>query len=149
MVVEMAGYRSNSHRLSGWKSRFGVEAVMVEVLAAACLRTMERITFLNRCHRFQGIRLPARPLQSRQDDHRSGRAAAHKGSVALCSRCHRPARGYDQLAERLPALGDNRFPPNCHGHTPTGCTSPFASVTRGLFGRNASRGARASQLWHA
>ena len=44
--------------------------------------------------------LPARPLQCRQEEYRSGRATPRRGSAAVCSRCHLPAPGYDQLAER-------------------------------------------------
>ncbi len=43
--------------------------------------------------------LPARPLRCRQKEYRSGRATV-QGSAAICSRCHLPAPGYDQLAER-------------------------------------------------
>src|SRR3989449_11376319 len=56
---------------------------------------MELITILNRCHRFyqqahfsadkKCIEVAVRP---------------RKGSAAICSRCHLPAPGYDQLAER-------------------------------------------------
>ena len=43
--------------------------------------------------------LPARPLSA---DKKSIEVAVRprKGSAAVCSRCHRPARGYDKLAER-------------------------------------------------
>ena len=48
---------------------------------------------------FPGFCLPARLLQCRQ---KSIEVAVRRrnGSVAVCSRCHLPAPGYDQLAER-------------------------------------------------
>src|SRR5881296_2809072 len=60
---------------------------------------MELTTILNRCHHFRGfvyhhdqfspdcksIEISVRP---------------RKGSAAICSRCHQPAPGYDQLPER-------------------------------------------------
>ena len=48
---------------------------------------------------FPGFCLPACLLQRRQEEHRSGRAAA-QGPAAICSRCYLPAPGYDHLVER-------------------------------------------------
>jgi hypothetical protein len=60
---------------------------------------MELITILNRCHRFQGfIYQHARFSPDRKSIEVAVRA--RKGSAALCSRCHQPSPGYDQLAER-------------------------------------------------
>ena len=60
---------------------------------------MELITILNRCHRFRGfvyehVRFGA--------DNKSIEVAVRprRGSAAVCSRCHLPTPGYDQLAER-------------------------------------------------
>jgi hypothetical protein len=60
---------------------------------------MELITILNRCHRFRGF-VYHRANFSR--DHKSIEVSVRprKGSTAICSRCHLPAPGYDQLAER-------------------------------------------------
>jgi len=51
---------------------------------------MELITILNRCHRFRGF------------VYQQAHFSADKKSieVAICSRCHLPAPGYDQLGER-------------------------------------------------
>jgi uncharacterized protein (DUF4415 family) len=51
---------------------------------------MELITILNRCHRFRGFVLPARPFSA---DKKSIEVAVRprKGSAAVCSRCHLPA----------------------------------------------------------
>ena len=60
---------------------------------------MELVTLLNRCHRFPGfVHEPARF----SSDHKIIEIPVRprKGSVAICSRCHQPARGYDPLAER-------------------------------------------------
>jgi transposase len=65
---------------------------------------MELITILNRCHRFRGFVYQHAHFSA---DKKSIEVAVRprKGSAAVCSRCHLPAPGYDQLAERrlLPA----------------------------------------------
>ena len=60
---------------------------------------LQLITILNRCHRFRGF---VYQRASFSPDHKSIEIAVRprKGSAAICSRCHQPAPGYDQLAER-------------------------------------------------
>ena len=60
---------------------------------------MELITILNRCHRFRGFVYQHAHFSA---DKKSIEVAVRprKGSNAVCSRCHVPAPGYDQLAER-------------------------------------------------
>ena len=60
---------------------------------------LQLITILNRCHRFPGFVYQQARFSS---DHKSIEIAVRprKGSAAVCSRCHQPAPGYDQLAER-------------------------------------------------
>ena len=60
---------------------------------------MELITILNRCHRFRGFVYQYAHFSA---DKKSIEVAVRprKGSAAVCSRCHLPAPGYDQLAER-------------------------------------------------
>ena len=60
---------------------------------------MELITILNRCHRFRGFVYQDAHFST---DKKSIEVAVRprKGSAAVCSRCHLPAPGYDQLAER-------------------------------------------------
>ena len=60
---------------------------------------LQLITILNRCHRFPGFVYQQAGFSS---DHKSIEIAVRprKGSAAVCSRCHQPAPGYDQLAER-------------------------------------------------
>jgi hypothetical protein len=67
------------------------------------VRAMELITILNRCHRFPGFVYQQARFSS---DHKSIQIAvrSRKGSKAICSRCHQPAPGYDQLAERRSSL---------------------------------------------
>ena len=62
-------------------------------------RAMELITILNRCHRFRGFVYQHAHFSA---DKKSIEVAVRprKGSAAVCSRCHFPAPGYDQLAER-------------------------------------------------
>jgi hypothetical protein len=60
---------------------------------------MELITILNRCHRFQGF--VYQHAQFSSDKKSIGISVRpRKGSAPVCSRCHQPAPGYDQLAER-------------------------------------------------
>src|SRR6201987_2627011 len=58
---------------------------------------MELITILNRCHRFPGF-----VYQHAHFSAESIEVAVRprRGSAAVCSRCHLPAPGYDQLPER-------------------------------------------------
>ena len=60
---------------------------------------MELTTILNRCHHFRGFVYEHARFST---DQRSIEVAVRprKGSVAICSRCHLPAPGYDQLGER-------------------------------------------------
>ena len=60
---------------------------------------LQLITILNRCHRFPGFVYQQARFSS---DHKSIEIAVRprKGAKAICSRCHEPAPGYDQLPER-------------------------------------------------
>jgi hypothetical protein len=60
---------------------------------------LQLITILNRCHRFPGFVYQRARFSS---DHKNIEidVRPRKRSAAVCSRCHRPARGYDQLPER-------------------------------------------------
>jgi hypothetical protein len=60
---------------------------------------MELIAILNRCHRFRGFVYQRARFSP---DHKSIEVSVRprKGSAAICSRCHQPAPGYDQLGER-------------------------------------------------
>jgi transposase len=60
---------------------------------------MELLTILNRCHRFRGFVYQYAHFSA---DKKSIEVAVRprKGSVAVCSRCHLPAPGYNQLTER-------------------------------------------------
>ena len=71
--------------------------VILAVLPFALM--LQLITILNRCHRFPGFVYHQARFSS---DHKSIEIAVRprKGSAAVCSRCHQPASGYDQLAER-------------------------------------------------
>src|SRR6202158_4235380 len=59
---------------------------------------MELITILNRCHRFRGFVYQHAHFSA---DKKSIEVTVRprKRSAAVCSRCHLPAPGYDQLAE--------------------------------------------------
>jgi transposase len=60
---------------------------------------LQLITILNSCQSFQGfVHQDARFSPDKKSILVSVRP--HKGSAAICSRYHRPAPGYDQLAER-------------------------------------------------
>jgi transposase len=74
---------------------------------------MELITILNRCHRFRGFIYQHACFGP---DHKSIEIAVRprKGSAAVCSGCHHPAPGYDQLPERrhefIPLWGISGLP---------------------------------------
>src|SRR5437660_5139409 len=74
---------------------------------------MELITILNRCHRFRGFVYQHAHFSA---DKKSIEVAVRprRGSAAVCSRCHLPAPGYDQLAVRrfefIPLWGVSRLP---------------------------------------
>jgi transposase len=60
---------------------------------------MQIITLLNQCYRFPGfVYQPARLSPDRK--RLEIRVRPRVGSKAICSGCHRPAAGYDHLAER-------------------------------------------------
>ena len=73
--------------------------ILVVLAATAFLAMLQLITILNRCHHFRGFVYRQARFSS---DHKSIEIAVRprKGSAAICSRCHQPATGYDQLAER-------------------------------------------------
>jgi transposase len=60
---------------------------------------LQLLTILNRCHRFPGFVYHKARFSS---DYKSIEIALRprRGSKAVCSRCHKPAPGYDQLPER-------------------------------------------------
>ena len=60
---------------------------------------MELLTILNRCHHFRGFVYHRARFTP---DHNSIEVLVRprRGSAAICSRCHQPAPGYDQLPER-------------------------------------------------
>jgi transposase len=72
---------------------------MLEAPAPLALRAMELITILNRWHRFRGFVDHQARFTS---DHKSKEISVRprRRSAAICSRCHQPASGYDQLPER-------------------------------------------------
>jgi transposase len=85
-------YRSSSEGDSG------APYSIVEFFTDICLRAMELITILNRCHRFWGFVYHQARFTADKSIEISVRP--RKRSAAICSRCHKPASAYDQLPER-------------------------------------------------
>jgi transposase len=89
--------------LCAWSSQYAHRPIPPDQshrgVAATPVRAMELITILNRCHRFRGFVYQHAHFSA---DKKSIEVAVRprKGSAAVCSRCHLPAPGYDQLAER-------------------------------------------------
>jgi hypothetical protein len=78
---------------SGGAVYFGVPAVIP-------FHFMPQLTpILNRCHRFPGFVYQQARFNA---DHKSIEITVRprKGAKAVCSRCHQPGPGYDQLHER-------------------------------------------------
>jgi transposase len=72
---------------------------ILEVFVFNINRAMELITILNQCHHHRGfVYQHARFFADKKSIEVDVRP--RKGSVAICSGCHKPAPGYDQLAER-------------------------------------------------
>jgi len=73
--------------------------ILVTFSPAAFFAMLQLITILNHCQHFPGFVYQQACFSS---DHRSieVRVRPRKGSAAVCSRCHQPAPGYDQLPER-------------------------------------------------
>jgi len=92
----------------------GLERFLVEIRRRR-FRVMELITIQNRCHRFRGFVYQRAHFSP---DKKSIEVALRprRGSAAVCSRCHLPAPGYDQLAERR----FDSFP--CGGFSSSLCT---------------------------
>jgi hypothetical protein len=107
---------------------------------------MEPITILNRCHRFRGfVYQQATSVPTKKSIEVAARPG--KGSAAVRSRCHLPAAGYDQLAERrfefIPLWGFLVFLLYTCGASPKGPLVPVASnhaaVLRPTSRKSASR----------
>jgi transposase len=76
-----------------------VSRFILVVFFAAAFRAMELVTILNRCHHFRGF--VYRQARFSSDGKRiEVTVRPRKRSAAVCSGCHRPAPGYDQLPER-------------------------------------------------
>jgi hypothetical protein len=93
---------------------------------------MELTTVLNRCHRFRGfVYEHARFTADRKSIEVVVRP--RKGSAAVCSRCHQPAPGYDQLAERrfefIPIWGFFVFLWTRKGSLPNAASTTFTIAT--------------------
>jgi len=74
--------------------------LFLAVLGVAIFHFMlQLITILNCCRRFPGFVYQQARFSS---DRKSIEIVVRprKGSAAVCSRCHQPATGYDQLCER-------------------------------------------------
>jgi transposase len=82
-----------------WRGRVAARFTLVVFAFTSFHFMLALITILNRCHRFPGFVYQQARFSS---DHKSIEIAVRprKGSKAVCSRCHRPASGYDQLPER-------------------------------------------------
>ena len=72
---------------------------MVEVFTVAAIFNMLLITILNQCHRFPGFVYQWARFSI---DHKTIEVGVRprRGSAAICSGCHQPTPGYDQLDER-------------------------------------------------
>jgi hypothetical protein len=81
------------------RSPKGLPLHLEAVYGATRLRAMELLAILKRCYRFRGFVYQHAHFSA---DKKSIEVAVRrrKGSAAVCSRCHLPVPGYDQLSER-------------------------------------------------
>src|SRR5262249_9795909 len=94
-VPEAVAAAANHRRLR----RLRLESLRLAAIYGGGFAAMELTTILNRCHRFRGfVYEHARFITGKKSIEVVLRP--RKGSAAVCSRCHLPAPGYDQLAER-------------------------------------------------
>jgi hypothetical protein len=86
------------HSLSG-RRELGLGAVYGKGFPPLASAPWNLIRILNRCHRFRGFVYQHAHFTA---DNKSIEVAVRlrKGSTAACSRCHLPAPGFDQLADR-------------------------------------------------
>src|SRR5438477_10051779 len=82
-----------------WRGVVVARFILVVLALTGFHFMLQLITILNRCHRFPGFVYQQARFSS---DHKSIEidVRPRKRSTAVCSRCHQPAPGYDQLAER-------------------------------------------------
>jgi transposase len=78
----------------------GVEWFTVEVFAIEAFFTMRLITILNQCHHFRGFVYEGASWSQAERTRIEVQVRPRRGSAVICSGCHRPAPGYDHLAER-------------------------------------------------
>ncbi len=106
--AESVSFDITSAAWAGWEFRRGRKEspqtespLNLDARARQKCRSRRRLIIFgaNRCHRFKGFVYEHAHFSA--DKKRIEVAVrARKSSAAVCSRCHLPARGYDQLAER-------------------------------------------------
>src|SRR5215471_12985196 len=82
--------------VTAFVARFTLEVFLCQSI----IRAMELITILNHCHHHRGFVYQ----QARWSEDKTSviiQVRPRRGSRAICSGCHRPAPGYDQLPERI------------------------------------------------
>src|SRR5438105_5503879 len=82
-----------------WRGVVEARFILVVLALTGFHFMLQLITILNRCHRFPGFVYQQARFSS---DHKSIEidVRPRKRSAAVCSCCHQPASGYDQLSER-------------------------------------------------
>jgi transposase len=90
---------SGRHILPGSPKFYQNREPGLAAIYGGAFAAMELTTILNRCHHFRGFVYEHARFST---DKRSIEVVLRprKGSAAVCSRCHLPAPGYDQLPER-------------------------------------------------
>src|SRR3984957_13780439 len=96
--IQERGHVSSPRQYFSMPEAAGASRFILVVFSAA-FRAMQLTTILNRCHRFRGFVYRQARFSS---DGKSIEVTVRPrtGSKAVCSRCHEPAPGYDELPER-------------------------------------------------